>query len=209
MLRVKICGLTTPQDAHAAIAFGADALGFNFFPGSRRYVPPEAGREWIGELPDTVERIAILVNPTLDEARAAAGCRGIDGLQLHGSETPDFCKGLRAEGIRFQKALPVRGVESLGAVPDFFTETVLLDSAGAGEFGGSGRSFPWEMARDFVAANPKLRVILAGGLRPENVAEAVTLVRPYGVDVTTGVESSPGRKDHGLLRAFIAAARAR
>jgi phosphoribosylanthranilate isomerase len=206
MLRVKICGLTTPQDAEAAIEFGADALGFNFFPGSKRYLGGEA--EWIGELPGNIEKLAILVNPSWEEAQAIAGIRGITALQLHGTESPEFCQRLGEEGIRFEKALPVGEPDSLADVPDFFTPTVLLDSGGAGEFGGSGRTFRWEIARAFIEANPQLRVILAGGLSPENVAEAVATVRPFGVDVTTGVEASPGRKDYGLLRAFILAARA-
>jgi phosphoribosylanthranilate isomerase len=206
MLRIKICGLTTPQDAATALEFGADALGFNFFPGSKRYVGSETG--WIGELPENVEKLAILVNPTRDEARAVAGVAGITALQLHGEESPEFCRRLMEDGIRFEKALPVRGSDSLVDLPDFTTRTLLLDSGSAGEFGGSGQTFPWEIARAFVDANPELRVILAGGLSPENVAEAVAAVRPFGVDVTTGVESSPGRKDYRRLRAFILAARA-
>jgi phosphoribosylanthranilate isomerase len=206
MLRIKICGLTTPQDAAAAIEFGADALGFNFFPGSKRYVGGETA--WIGDLPGNVEKVAILVNPSWEEAKAIAGVTGIAALQLHGAESPDFCRRLMAEGIRFEKALPVRGPDSLADVPDFMTRTLLLDSGNAGEFGGSGRTFPWEIARAFVEANRQLRVILAGGLTPENVAEAVAAVRPFGVDVTTGVEARPGRKDYGRLRAFILAARA-
>lgn len=207
MLRVKICGLTTPQDAAAAIDLGADALGFNFFPGSRRYLRMETAGDWIAALPDNVEKVAILVNPTLDEAMGTAAAPGITVLQLHGTETPEFCRRLTEEGIRFEKAIPVTGADSLANVPDFFTSTVLLDSGGAGEFGGSGRTFPWEIARDFVQAHPRLRVILAGGLTPENVVHAVAVVRPFGVDVTSGVESSPGRKDFGRMRAFIAAAR--
>jgi phosphoribosylanthranilate isomerase len=207
MLRVKICGLTMPQDAAAAIELGADALGFNFFPGSRRYLRMGAAGEWIAALPGDIEKVAILVNPSWEEAMATAAAPGITVLQLHGTETPEFCRRLMEEGIRFEKALPVTGADSLANVPDFFTRTVLLDSSGAGEFGGSGRTFPWEIARDFVRANPHLRVILAGGLTPENVAEAVAIVRPYGVDVTSGVESSPGRKDLDRMRAFIAAAR--
>lgn len=207
MLRVKICGLTTPQDAAAAIEFGADALGFNFCPDSKRYLPREAC-EWIAALPGAVEKVAVLVNPSWDEARAAAAKEGITALQLHGAETPEFCRRLMEHGIRFEKALPVTGPDSLVNLPDFFTSTVLLDSGGAGEFGGSGRTFPWEIARAFVLSHPHLLVILAGGLTPENVAEAVATVRPFGVDVTSGVESSPGRKDHGRLRDFIAAARA-
>ena len=208
MLRIKICGLTTPQDAAAAIEFGADALGFNFFPGSKRYLRREAAGEWIGALPGNVEKVAILVNPSWAEARAAATTAGITALQLHGAETPDFCRRLMREGIRFEKALPVTDADSMANLPDFFTRTLLLDSGGAGEFGGSGRTFPWEIAREFVQSHPHLRVILAGGLTAENVAQAVAMVKPFGVDVTSGVESSAGRKDHGLLRAFITAARA-
>jgi phosphoribosylanthranilate isomerase len=208
MLRVKICGLTTPQDAAAAIEFGADALGFNFFPGSKRYLRMEAAGEWIASLSDNVEKVAILVNPSWEEAKVAADTPGITALQLHGMETPEFCRRLREARIRFEKAVPVTGPDSLANMPDFFTTSVLLDSGGAGEFGGSGRTFPWDIARDFVLAHPHLRVILAGGLTPENVAEAVATVRPFGVDVTSGVESSPGCKDHARLRDFIAAARA-
>jgi phosphoribosylanthranilate isomerase len=208
MLRVKICGLTTPQDAAAAIESGADALGFNFFPGSKRYVRPEIAGAWIAGLPGDVEKVAILVNPSWEEATAAAAVAGITALQLHGAETPEFCCRLNERGIRFEKAVPVSGSDSVAALPDFHTLTLLLDSGGAGEFGGSGRTFPWSIARDFVRARPEMRVILAGGLTPENVAEAVAVVRPFGVDVTSGVESSPGRKDHDRMRAFIAAARA-
>jgi len=206
MLRIKICGLTTPRDAEAAIEFGADALGFNFFPGSKRYVGRDV--DWIGALPDKVEKIGVLVNPTFDEAKTIAAIAGFTALQLHGSESPEFCEHLAEEGIRFEKALPVQGPDSLSDVPNFFTATVLLDSSGGGEFGGSGRVFPWEIARRFVEANPQLQVVLAGGLTPENVGDAIAAVQPFGVDVTTGVEAAPGRKDYGRLRAFIAAARA-
>ena len=206
MLRIKVCGLTTCKDAEAAIGFGADALGFNFYPGSKRYLPPET-RAWIGRLPEGVERIAILVNPTLDEARTIAALEGINALQLHGQETPEFCRRLKDEGIRFEKAIAVTTPQSLKVLPNFSTQTLLLDSGGPAEFGGSGHTFPWAVAQEFVQGNPQFRVILAGGLNPDNVAEAVALVKPYGVDVTTGVESAPGRKDPALLRAFIAAAR--
>ncbi len=204
--RVKICGITNAADAEAAIEFGADALGFNFFRGSKRYVPLEAAYEWMAKLPAEIAKVAVVVEPNLDEAVSLGLLPFISALQLHGRETPDFCRKLAEEGIRFAKALPVTTPDSLRDLPRFFTRTVVLDSARTGEFGGSGRTFPWEIAREFVEANPDLRVILAGGLTPENVAAAVSAVRPFGVDVTSGVESSQGRKDHGLLRAFIAAA---
>jgi phosphoribosylanthranilate isomerase len=202
---VKICGITNISDARAAIDGGADALGFNFFPGSKRYLPmTEAG--WIAELPNEVVKVAVLVNPSWDEANAVAALPFIDALQLHGSESPEFCRRLAEQGIQFAKAIPMMEGHVPSDPPSFSTRTMILDSSTAGEFGGSGRTFPWELARKFVGENPDLRVILAGGLTPENVASAVEIVRPFGVDVTTGVESSAGRKDHGLLRSFIAAA---
>jgi phosphoribosylanthranilate isomerase len=148
-----------------------------------------------------------LVNPGWNEAVTAANLPGITALQLHGAETPAFCRRLMEQGIRFAKALPVTTGDSVTNLPFFSTRTVLLDSSGRGEFGGSGRTFTWQIAREFVEANPHLRVILAGGLTPENVAKAVATVRPFAVDVTSGVESSAGRKDYGRLRAFVAAAR--
>ena len=207
MLRVKICGLTTPQDAAAAIESGADALGFNFFAGSTRYLTQATAAPWIAELPPNVEKVAILVNPSWEEATAAAAMVGITALQLHGGETPDFCRRLMERGIRFAKAIPVTGPDSLAKLPDFHTATLLLDSGSSRQFGGSGKTFPWVLAQDFVRARPDLQVILAGGLTPENVAEAIATVRPFGIDVTSGVESSPGRKDHARMRDFIAAAR--
>jgi phosphoribosylanthranilate isomerase len=205
--QVKICGITNAADAAAAIEFGADALGFNFFRGSKRYVPLDAAEGWIAKLPAEVAKVAVVVDAEWDEAVSLAALPFISALQLHGRETPEFCRRLAEEGIRFAKALPVTTRDSLRDLPRFFTRTVVLDSASVGEFGGSGRTFPWEIAREFVEANPDLRVILAGGLTPENVAAAVEGIGPFGVDVTSGVESSPGRKDHGLLRAFIAAAK--
>ncbi|MEY2520418.1 MAG: phosphoribosylanthranilate isomerase [Verrucomicrobiota bacterium] len=204
--RVKICGITNPPDAAAAIELGADALGFNFYAGSRRCISVAAG-EWIADLPPEIVKIAVIADADWDEAVALAALPGISGLQLHGRETPEFCQRLAERGIQFIKALPVTTAELLRAEPSYSTKTFLLDSAGQGKFGGSGRTFPWEIAGEFIAATPDLRVILAGGLTPDNVAAAVAAARPFGVDVTSGIESSPGRKDHGLVRAFIAAAR--
>lgn len=205
--RVKICGLTTLEDATAALELGADALGFNFFAGSKRYLAI-GNRTWIASLPAGIPKVAVLVNPSWAEAVGAAELPGITALQLHGAETPDFCRKIAQQGIRFAKALPVTTPGSVTNLPSFSTGTVLLDSSNAGEFGGSGKTLPWQIARDFVKGNPHLRVILAGGLTPENIAEAIAAVRPFAVDVTSGVESSAGCKDYGRLRAFIEAARA-
>ena len=204
--RVKICGITNAADAEAAIDFGADALGFNFYSGSKRFIAVEGAADWIRRLPPEILKVAVLVNPKWEEALAMANLPFIDAVQLHGSEPPEFCRRIADRGIQFAKAIPVAG-KQLRGLPDFFTQTIILDSGRAENFGGSGQTFPWEIARDFVEEHRDLRVILAGGLTPENVANAIEVVRPFGVDVTTGVELSPGRKDHGRLRAFIAAAR--
>jgi len=159
--RVKICGITNAADAEAAIKFGADALGFNFFRGSKRYVPLAVAKEWMAKLPAQITKVAVIVNADRDGAVSLAALPFISALQLHGSETPDFCRKLAVERIRFAKAVPVTTPNSLRDLPRFFTRTIVLDSARAGEFGGSGRTFPWEIAREFVEANPDLRVILA------------------------------------------------
>jgi phosphoribosylanthranilate isomerase len=206
-LWIKICGITNVTDAQDAVANGADALGLNFCSGSKRYVDIESVRDWIGELPRTICKIAILVDPTFDEAVRVSELPFIDALQLHGRESVELCRTLAERGIRFTKALPVANASSLLDLPSFFTDTLVLDAMTEGVFGGGGRTFPWELARRFVDLHPDLRVILAGGLTPENVAQAISEVRPFGVDVTSGVESLPGRKDRGRLRAFIQAAR--
>ncbi|MBA3964106.1 MAG: phosphoribosylanthranilate isomerase [Chthoniobacterales bacterium] len=206
--QVKICGITNLADAQAAIAAGADALGFNFFPGSKRYLDRAVAAGWLQEVPATVRRVAVVVNPTMEQALAIAALPFIDGLQLHGSETPAFCAGLAAAGIRFSKALAVRDSGAVEEPAGFATRTIVLDAQNVSGFGGTGRSFRWPIARALIARHRSLRFVLAGGLSPENVTEAIALVRPYGVDVTTGVELSAGRKDAGKLRRFVAAAKA-
>lgn len=206
-VRIKICGVCNARDAGAAVEFGADAIGLNGYGGSKRYVDIEAAGEWIARVPAGIRKLAVLVNPTREHALAIARLPFIDGLQLHGSESPDFCRQLESEGVAFAKAVPVSDEASLERLPAFHTAWVVVDSGKPGVFGGSGTTFPWSIARRFIDRHPDLKVVLAGGLTPENVAEAIRAVRPLGVDVTTGVESAPGRKDHTRLRAFIEAAR--
>ncbi len=204
---VKICGITNEADALVAIDFGADALGFNLVRQSKRYIDIDAAAEWIDRLSKEICKVAVIANPSWEEAVQISQLPFIDALQLHGNESPEFCRRLAEAGIRFAKALPVANSKSLADFPDFSTETLILDSASVGEFGGSGKTFPWRFAHEFIEDHPNLDVILAGGLHPENVAEAIHDASPQGVDVTTGVEASPGRKDHGLIRAFIQASR--
>jgi phosphoribosylanthranilate isomerase len=209
-LRIKICGVTSAADALAAIDCGTDALGFNFVPHSKRYLDINSAAYWMARLPSSATRVAILANPSFEEAIGIAALPFIDALQLHGNESPALCQRLAECGIQFAKAIPVSNKASLQNAVSFHTSTVVLDSMSEGQFGGSGRAFPWELARQFARAQPALKIVLAGGLTPENVGSAVAEVRPFGVDVTTGVESSPGRKDHARMQAFIdAASRAR
>jgi len=206
-VRVKICGITNEADALAAIKAGADALGFNLVRQSKRYINIEAEAGWIDKLPTEICKVAVMANPSWEDALRTSRLPFIDGLQLHGNESPEFCRRLNEAGIQFAKALPVADSESRVGLPEFSTDTLILDSASGGDFGGTGKVFPWKLAREFVDAHPNLNVILAGGLNAQNVSEAIKEVRPSGVDVTTGVEASPGRKDHGLIRAFLQAAR--
>ena len=204
---VKICGITNPGDAANAVELGADALGFNLFRGSTRFIEAEPNADWIAPLSSRVATIAVLVNPTAEEAKKIADLGLFDWVQLHGNESPEFCRDLAATGVSVIKAVPISDDTSLKQPADFGTQRVLLDSVNSRGFGGSGETFYWPLGRRFVKMHPELYVILAGGLTPENVAEAIRIVRPAGVDVTSGVEAAAGRKDLGRLRAFIAAAK--
>lgn len=204
---VKICGITTLADALVAIHCGADALGFVLFPGSKRFVDPRTASDWMINLPPEVAKIAVMVNPALEDLLRIAGLPFIDAVQLHGHESPEFCRQVAEKGIRFVKAIPVGGSAPLGEIPNFFTDTVLLDSSSRRGFGGTGETFHWATGRRFVEEHPNLKVMVAGGLTPDNVAEAVRTMRPFAVDVTTGVELTPGRKEASRIRDFIGAVR--
>ncbi|HEX4637880.1 MAG TPA: phosphoribosylanthranilate isomerase [Chthoniobacterales bacterium] len=204
---VKICGITNEEDARVAIDAGADALGFNLVPRSKRYLQIDHAASWIGKLPREICKLAIVADPNWEDACRISQLPFVDGLQLHGSESQNFCRRLAEATIPFAKAIPVTGSKSLADLPDYCTDTMIFDSSSGGAFGGSGKVFPWKFAPEFVRNHPKISVIVAGGLNPANVAEAVRVVRPFGVDVTSGVEVSPGRKDPALVRAFMEAAR--
>jgi phosphoribosylanthranilate isomerase len=202
-VRVKICGITNLGDARAAVEAGADALGFIFFKGTPRYVTPTAAREIIRELPLAILKVGVFVNEPLEELQRIALETGINAIQLHGQETPEFCANL----ARFEviKALRVKDQSTLAELPKYPVSAFLLDSYVPGQLGGTGEKFNWDLAvRAKLLAE---RIILAGGLTVENIAAAVAQVAPYGVDVSSGVETSPGRKDHAKVRAFIARAR--
>ena len=201
-VRVKICGITRVEDALAAVDAGADALGFMFYEASSRGVTPGQVLEILRELPPFVARVGVFVNPLAANVRATITETGIDTLQFHGEESPAFC---RQFGLRVIKAFRVRDAESLKPLADFQCETWLLDSFVEGKHGGTGAGFNWDLAAQAVKQGG--RVILAGGLTPENAADAVRRVRPYALDVSSGVELTPGEKDAARVRAFIAAAK--
>ncbi|PYK96135.1 MAG: hypothetical protein DME32_18320, partial [Verrucomicrobia bacterium] len=156
---VKICGITNQVDAELAIAAGADALGFNFWPGSRRYLEPAKAADWIRELPDTVVRVGVVVNPTESYATTITALDGIDLLQLHGAESPEFCLNLVEADILLWKAIAMTGPGTW--LPDYHAERILLDTVAGGKFGGTGVPFPWRWARALIMANPTLELILA------------------------------------------------
>jgi phosphoribosylanthranilate isomerase len=201
-VKVKICGITSAEDALTAVEAGADALGFMFYASSPRCVTRETATQIVHHLPPFVAKVGVFVNPNAEEVRLAIADCGLDTLQFHGEESPEFC---RQFGLKVLKAFRVQGPETLKALPTYSSMAWLLDSFVAGSHGGTGNTFNWDIAAEAVRMGG--RVILAGGLTPENAAEAVRKVRPYGLDVSSGVESAPGKKDAAKVRAFIAAAK--
>lgn len=203
MTRVKICGITNLDDALEAVAAGADALGFNFYPRSQRYITPQAARIIIEQLPADVLTVGVFVNEKgpQDVLRIAAEAK-VCAVQLHGDESPAYCRALAS--LPVIKALRVAEGFVPESVLEYETEAILLDAFDGRERGGTGRTFDWEIARRVRDVVPKL--YLAGGLSVENVAEAVERVRPYSVDACSRLEREPGRKDKERVRSFISAA---
>jgi phosphoribosylanthranilate isomerase len=204
-LMVKICGITRLEDARVAVDAGADALGFMFYEPSKRFVKPENAARIIAGVAASVDRVGVFVNADEDTVRCAIEVSGINVIQLHGEEVPGFCE--KFGPLKIWKAFRVENEESLAGVRRFNNvDAWLLDSYVKGSHGGTGETFNWDLA---IKAKENGRpIILAGGLVPENIGEAVRKVRPYGVDVSSGVESAPGIKDAGKIRAFIRAAKA-
>jgi phosphoribosylanthranilate isomerase len=204
MVRIKICGITNLEDALACATSGADMLGFNFYPGSSRYIQPEAAREIVAQVPAPVLNVGVFVNAgaPADVARLADRA-GVSAVQLHGNESPAYCRELTGRFVI--KALRANEGFNPESATHFETDAVLLDSFDAQLAGGTGKIFDWSIAQRTNQLIPKL--FLAGGLGPENVAEAVATVQPYGVDACSRLEISPGRKDNEKVRAFIAAVR--
>jgi phosphoribosylanthranilate isomerase len=204
MVQIKICGISNLEDALACADAGADLLGFNFYPGSPRYIEPDAARKIIEHLPGAILSVGVFVNAgEPKEVASLADASGVAAVQLHGDESPSYCRQLSGRFVI--KALRANEGFKPESAAEYETYAVLLDGFDQSLRGGTGRTFDWSIARSTKTKVPKL--ILAGGLGPENVAEAVASVQPYGVDACSSLESSPGRKDIARVRAFITAIR--
>lgn len=220
MTWIKICGTTSLPDAEASVAAGADALGF-IFAASPRRIEPDAAAEIIAKLPPSVEKVGVFVNETAVRVLEIVKLAGLTGVQLHGDESLEFAATLFSKSAksrpRVYRALSMRSMFSASRDTAFLRDTsqapafdaLLVDSGSPTRAGGTGLTFDWTRALPIInGLKRRFKVIVAGGLRAENIAQAVTLFRPWGVDVASGVEASPGHKDVDQLRAFIANARA-
>jgi phosphoribosylanthranilate isomerase len=200
MVRIKICGITSAADAHAAIEAGANLIGFNFYSKSPRHISEDKAAEIRSKLPKKVKVVGIFVNRLPADVITLRSSIALDAVQLHGDESPETVAEIAPvvpviKAFRVEPEFPITALDEYSKAFAF-----LFDAAHTDQYGGTGRTTDWDVAR---RASLKHRIILAGGLKVENVAAAVRIVRPYGIDVASGVESSPGKKDHELLREFI------
>jgi phosphoribosylanthranilate isomerase len=197
-VRVKICGIRSLEEALVALELGADAIGFNLWPRSPRYVDAEKARDIIAQLPPLMSCIGVFVNEKAEKIEEIAARARLDGIQLHGDESPEFCNAL--EQHRICKAFRVGDGFDLKVFDSYRVNSFLLDAHVKGEYGGTGKHFDWSIAAEAARRAP---VILAGGLTSDNVAYAIRTVSPFGVDVCSGVEAEPGRKDPDKMRSFM------
>ena len=200
MVRVKICGITNLEDALAAVEFGADALGF-VFAQSPRQVTPQTVSEIVAELPPFISKVGVFVNENSDVVLQTMSVCHLNLVQFHGSAAPEYCQAFFPRVI---KSFRVKDDSVLTLLPKYNVSAYLLDTFSTALAGGTGRTFDWDIAS---RAGDYGRIILSGGLGPENVRQAIGAVYPYAVDASSGVESEPGKKDHDKLRAFLEAAK--
>lgn len=194
IVKVKICGLTNYDDAVAAMDMGADLLGFNFYPDSPRYVTPEKAERIINKLPGFIDTAGVFVNESVEHIHKTKAVCPLDWVQLHGDEDPAFCRSLLTHNVKTMKAIRVKSQEDIERANSFFTDAVLLDAFDPDKYGGTGLTFDWN-----IIGHISKRVFLAGGINPDNAVAAVEL-GVYGIDVCSGIESRPGKKDHRKMR---------
>jgi phosphoribosylanthranilate isomerase len=192
--KVKICGITNYEDAAAAIDIGADLLGFNFYQGSPRYVAAEKASEIINKLPGFIDIIGVFVNAPIEQIHEISNLCQLDWVQLHGDEDPQFCQQFLSHNVKTMKAIRVKDQTDIEKADSFFTDAILLDAFDPNKYGGTGLSFDWN-----IIGHMGKRIFLAGGINPDNAAEAVKL-GVYGIDVCSGIEAEPGKKDHNKMK---------
>lgn len=199
MVKIKICGITNKRDAIAAAGLGPDMIGFVFYNGSKRYVEPKIVRDIVNELPPYIAKVGVFVDMDRDKVLEIAEDCALDMLQFHGDETPDYCAGFK-DSYKVIKAFRIKDSGSLKGINDYDTDFYMLDTYSTKIRGGTGECFNWKVIENFEFLRP---IILSGGLTPDNVRDAIEKISPYGVDVSSGVEISPGKKDTALMKKFV------
>ena len=194
IVKVKICGITNYEDAIAAMDMGADLLGFNFYPGSPRFIKLQDAVNIINKLPAFIDIVGVFVNASIEQINETIDLCQLNWIQLHGDEDPQFCRKFLSQNVRTMKAIRVKNQSDIQSADAFFTDAVLLDAFNPAKYGGTGVSFDWN-----VIGNISKRIFLAGGINPDNAADAIKL-GVYGIDVCSGVESQPGKKDHKKMK---------
>ncbi|MBN2315045.1 MAG: phosphoribosylanthranilate isomerase [Sedimentisphaerales bacterium] len=194
IVKVKICGITNYDDAMAAIDMGADLLGFNFYPKSPRFITKEKAEEIISRLPAFINTAGVFVNAPIDEIHGTSNVCSLDWVQLHGDEDPSFCEALLSHNVKTMKAIRVKDQTDIEGADCFFTDAILLDAFNPDKYGGTGLTFDWN-----IIGHMNKRVFLAGGVNPDNAAKAIEL-GVYGIDVCSGIEAEPGKKDHKKMK---------
>ncbi len=194
IVKVKICGITNYKDAAAAVDMGADLLGFNFYPKSPRFIPPEKAMKIINKLPAFIDIAGVFVNESIEQIHETKNLCQLDWIQLHGDESPEFCKEFLSHNVKIMKAIRVKDQTDIERAEDFFTDAILLDAFHPEKYGGTGLTFDWN-----IVGHIGKRVFLAGGINPDNAPEAIEL-GVYGIDVCSGIEAEPGKKDHKKMK---------
>lgn len=200
-VKIKVCGITSQEQAQVIASKEIDALGFILYPPSPRYLNPERLKKIVPMLPAFTKTIGVFVNEPLENVVNIAHETGIDMVQLSGDETPDYCDGLSLRGITWIKGFRIKNSESIKNVENYRASTILLDAWSEKEYGGTGNTFDWTLLSDLSSS---LKVILAGGLNPGNIRQAILTTKPYAIDVSSGVEISPGVKSISKINALLA-----
>ena len=205
---LKICGVTRESEADTLIELGVDALGINFWPQSKRYLSPEKATSLLKNCRGKIIRVGVFVNEQAETPLRMLESNLIDIAQFHGDETPEYCSPFADASLPFIKAIGVKNKSSLKDITDYRASAILLDTPAPGIYGGTGETFDWTHARDFIFKHPDIPVLLAGGITPKNAAAAIAEVKPCALDIASGAEISPGIKDFTKVAALLSCTRA-